>query len=189
MDALLTTLFAAALSEMGDRSQLLCAVLAMRFADNRAVLAGLALATLCNCLLSAYFGGIINQWISQDPVQLLFALSLIAAGASMLAWRRKLDLLSGWRTGAFVTSFAGLFILQFGDKTQFIIGANAARTDMWPLAAAGGWIGIMIACVPAILWREQLAAMMPVTIIRRTGGVLLCVIGLVLALSAWRLFG
>lgn len=103
----------------------------------------------------------------------------------MLAWRRPVDLLENWSLGPFWTSFLGLFILQLGDKGQFILAATAARTDMWSFAAVGGWFGVMIACVPAILLRQQLATYVPIQTVRYAGGAAFLLIGSILALGAW----
>jgi putative Ca2+/H+ antiporter (TMEM165/GDT1 family) len=115
-------------------------------------------------------------------------LSLLFAGAGMLAWRRPVDLLDKWTMGPFWTAFLGIFILQLGDKGQFMLAATAARTDAWAFAATGGWIGGMIACIPAIILQEKLAQLVPVTVIRRTGGGIFLFLGLILAMGAWGLF-
>ena len=177
-----------ALAEFGDRPQILCAALAMRYGRISPVIWGLGLATLCNCMISAIAGSAVNQWISEDPLQLFYALSLILAGLGMVAWRRPTDLLEDWTLGPFWTSFLGLFILQFGDKGQFILAATAARTNMEILAAAGGWAGVMIACVPAILLQRRLAEVIPVRAVRLVGGAAFLLIGSGLAISAWGLF-
>ncbi|WP_138104309.1 TMEM165/GDT1 family protein [Parasphingorhabdus sp.] len=185
MDAFLTTLFAMVLAEFGDRPQILCAALAMRYGRNGTIIWALGLATLLNCLISAIAGAAINGWISEEPLQLFYALSLIFAGLGMVAWRRRVDLLENWTLGPFWTSFIGLFILQFGDKGQFIVAATAARTDMPLLTAAGAWLGIMIACVPAVFLQRKLAELIPIGPLRYVGGALFLLVGLVLALGAW----
>jgi putative Ca2+/H+ antiporter (TMEM165/GDT1 family) len=119
MDAFLATFLSVILAEMGDRPQLLAGALAIRFHRNGAVIAGLALATLLNCILSAVGGSVIDQWISEAPLKLFAGLAYIFAGAGMLLWRRRVDPLLGWKLNAFWTAFLGLFILQFGDKSQF----------------------------------------------------------------------
>ena len=170
---------------MGDRPQILCAALAIRFGRISPVLWGLGLATFANCLISAFFGQAINQWISEDPLQLFYALSLILAGLGMLMWRRSVDLLENWTLSPFLISFLGLLILQFGDKGQFILAATAARTDMWAFAALGGWLGVMAACVPALVFQEKLVAMVPVNRIRHGGALVFLATGSYLALGAW----
>ncbi|MEP3225220.1 MAG: TMEM165/GDT1 family protein [Parasphingorhabdus sp.] len=187
MDAFLTSLFALLLAEIGDRPQILCAALAIRYGRVAPIIGALGLATLLNCVISALGGSAVNQWISEEPLRLFYALSLFLAGIGMVAWRRPVDLLEKWTLGPFWTSFFGLFILQFGDKGQFIIAATAARTDAWYFAAAGGWIGIMLACVPAIVFQEKIAEILPFRLIRRGAGLVFLLIGAILALSAWGL--
>jgi Ca2+/H+ antiporter, TMEM165/GDT1 family len=187
MDALLSTALSVLFAEMGDRGQILAAALALRFHDDRRVLAGLTLATIINCTISAVAGSMIDGWISEEPMRLFTALAYIFAGAGMLAWRRKVELLSGWKTGAFLTSLLGLFILQFGDKSQFLIAASAANYELWGFALLGGILGILLACVPAVLLREKLADAIPIGLLRRIAGAVMLIWGLYLALGAFKL--
>ena len=177
-----------ALAEFGDRPQILCAALAMRYGRVSPVIWGLGLATLCNCMISSSAGSLVNQWISEEPLRLFYALSLLFAGIGMIGWRRPTDLLQDWNLGPFWTSFLGLFILQFGDKGQFILAVTAARTGMGTYAAVGGWIGVMLACVPAIFLQRRLAEVVPVRAFRLIGGTAFLLIGSILALSAWGIF-
>ncbi len=187
MDSLIATFFSALLAEMGDRSQILAAALALRFGRDRMVIVALALATALNCGFSAAAGSVVDQWISEDPLRLFNGFSYLSAGVAMLWWRRPVDLLFGWKLWPFLTAFLGLLILQFGDKTQFVIAANAAVTPYWVFTALGGWLGIMAAVVPAVLLKEKLAQLLPLPTIRKVGGLLLLLWGVVQALRAWRI--
>ena len=187
MDSLLATFFSVLLAEMGDRPQILAAALALRFSNDRAVIWALALATALNCAISAVAGSVIDEWISEDPLRLFNGLAYASAGVAMLWWRRPIDLLDGWKIAPFLTAFLGLFILQFGDKAQFIIAANAAITPHPWFTGVGGWLGIMAAVVPAIVLKEKLAQLLPLPKIRTTGGVLLLLWGVAQALRAWRI--
>ena len=187
MDSLLATFFSVLLAEMGDRPQILAAALALRFGNVRMVIWALALATAINCTISAAAGSVIDQWISEDPLRLFNGLAYVSAGVAMLWWRRPVDLLGGWEIAPFLTAFLGLFILQFGDKAQFIIAANSAMTPHPMFTGLGGWLGIMAAVVPAILLKERLAQLLPLPTIRKAGGVLLLLWGVLQALHAWRI--
>ena len=187
MDSLLATFFSVLFAEMGDRPQILAAALALRFANDRVVIWALALATALNCAISAVAGSVIDQWISEDPLRLFNGLAYVSAGVAMLWWRRPVELLEGWKIAPFLTAFLGLFILQFGDKAQFIIAANAAMTPHWMFTGLGGWLGIMAAVVPAIFLKEKLALLLPLPIIRKVGGIVFLLWGLLQALRAWRI--
>lgn len=186
MDAFLTGMLAVLLAETGGRTQLLAALLAIRFGRDRLVMAGLLLATLINVTVSAVLGGLIHGWISENALMFFYALACLFAGLSMLAPHRKVDepIL---KLGAFFGSFLALFLSMLGDRSQFLIGATAARTDMPVLAAAGGFLGITLACVPAIVFRNQLARAIPLVWVRRVGGGLFTLIGIGLALAAFGL--
>lgn len=187
MDSLLATLFSVLIAEMGDRPQILAAALALRFSNDRMVIWALALATALNCAISTVAGSVIDQWISEDPLRLFNGLAYVSAGVAMLWWRRSVDLLDGWKIAPLMTAFLGLFILQFGDKAQFVIAANAAMTPHPIFTGLGGWLGIMAAVVPAIILKEKLAQLLPLPMIRRAGGIIFLLWGLLQALRAWRI--
>lgn len=187
MHSFLITLLVVTIVEMGDRPQLLSAVLAMRYKNDKVIIWGLFLATLINCALSAYLGSEVKGWINQDALKLFAAVAYVLGGIGMLLWYRPLDLLEDWNIGAFATSFLGLFILQIGDKSQFIIGANAAQADHWIFAFFGAVIGIMIANVPAVIFKEELSNIIPLKIIRRIGGVFITLWGIIMAMQALRI--
>ncbi|MGL5836997.1 MAG: TMEM165/GDT1 family protein [Sphingorhabdus sp.] len=187
MDSLIATFLTLILTETGDRTQLLAAAIALRYGNDRSVIAGFALASLANCLIAAFAGSFVDQWISQDPLRLFNGLAYFLAGTAMLAWRRRTNLLERWKIGPFATAFLGVFILQFGDKGMFVIGANAAMADHWLFPAIGGWLGSLVAVVPAILLKERLAQLLPLRAIRIGGGIALTAFGLFQALGAWRI--
>ena len=85
MDAAFSTFLSVFLAEMGDRTQILAAVLALRYRNNNVILAGLAAATLLNCSISAAGGSVIDSWISERPVKMFAGLAYIfALGESTL---------------------------------------------------------------------------------------------------------
>jgi putative Ca2+/H+ antiporter (TMEM165/GDT1 family) len=187
MDALLTTFVAAALAEWGDRTQLFVIVLAARFARPGAILAGLAVAAAANGLVAAIGGVLIHELVNTRALSLLVALALLMAGAGSLIQRRPPDIGARWRTGAFVTAAVSLFLLEIGDKTQFITFALAARFDTVLLAVAGATAGILVANAPAAILGSALADAVPVKPIRWAMAALLVVTGFVVAVQALEL--
>ena len=186
MDAFLTSMLAVLLAETGGRTQLLAALVAIRFNRDRPVLAALLLAILINVAMSAVLGSLIHGWISENALMFFYALSCLFAGLVMLIPHRTVDEPVA-RLGAFLGSFTALFLTMLGDKSQFLIGATAARTDMALLSGIGGFCGLAIACVPAIIFRDQLARAVPLIWVRRIGGALFTLLGTGIALAALEL--
>jgi putative Ca2+/H+ antiporter (TMEM165/GDT1 family) len=184
MDALLIALLGCLLGEIGDKSQLLVLALATRYERNGAIIAGIIVAAVANAAISAFAGAWIGPMLGSDARLLFLALSILFLGVGLF-WRASPpDMLGGWRTGAFLTTALGLFILGFGDGPQFLILGIATRTADPILAGIGGAIGVIVALVPVVVVRAQLLAVLPLRTIRWAGGIILLVTGVLMALSA-----
>jgi putative Ca2+/H+ antiporter (TMEM165/GDT1 family) len=187
MDALLLALLGCLAGELGDKSQLLVLALATRYDRNGALIAGIVAAAIANAAVSAAAGAWIGPMMGPDARLLFLALSVLFLGAGMV-WRvSPPDPLSGWPTGAFLTSALGLFILGFGDGPQFLILGITVRTGDPVLAGVGGAIGVIAALVPVVLLRERLLAL-PLRILRGAAGGVLILAGALLGLSTTSLF-
>ncbi len=187
MDALLTTLLGCFLAEIGDRNQLLVMALAARFGRDGAIIAGVLVAVVANATIAAAAGAFLAPMLGADARLLFLALALLFLGLGLL-WRvKEPDPLDQWPTGPFLTSALGLFILGFGDGSQFLILGVATRTADPVLAATGGAIGVMAALVPAVLLRDRLLHVLPVRAIRYGGGALTLILAATLAVTALRL--
>jgi putative Ca2+/H+ antiporter (TMEM165/GDT1 family) len=187
MAALLAALVAAFLAEWGDKTQLLVIALAARFQKAGAVLAAVALAALANSALAAFGGSLLHGFITLRAISLLLALALVFAGAAGLLRDKIPDMGATWRVGAFLTTLGCFFLLEFGDKTQFLTVALSAQYDAPVLAAAGATVGIVAANAPAALLGEGLTKAVPLRGIRMGVGLLFLAIGLFVAVSALRL--
>ncbi|MDT9599326.1 TMEM165/GDT1 family protein [Sphingosinicella rhizophila] len=187
MDALLSTFLAAAMAEWGDKTQLLVMALAARYGRPGPVLAGIFLAAIANALAAAFGGTLLNGMITLRAISLLVAVSLVFAGVAGLVGNKTPDMGATWRTGPFLTAAGCFFLLEFGDKTQFLTAALAAQFDSLLLAAAGAAAGVAAASLPAVLLGDRLAVVMPLRAIRLTAAILFLILGLVVAVNALRL--
>ncbi len=188
MDALLPAFLAAALAEVGDKTQLLAILLATRLQRPGAVLGGIAVAALANSLIAAIGGNLVAGYINFRAITLMLAVALISAGASALFRQKQPDIGIYARLGPFAASAIAFFILEFGDKTQFLTFAIAARAHSPILAAAGATAGIVLASAPAVALGAQLPATLPIARIRTGIGILFLLIGTVVVLGALRLW-
>lgn len=183
MDALLTALIGCLAGEIGDKSQLLVLALATRFRRNGALIAGIAVAAIANAVIAASAGAWIAPMLGTSARLLFLALSVLFLGAGMLWSAKSPDPLSSWPTGPFLTAALGVFILGFGEGSQFLILGIATRSADPALAALGGALGMMAALVPVVLLRERITRV-PLRAIQMGAGAVMLIIGLALAVSA-----
>lgn len=187
MDALLPAFLAALFAEIGDKTQFLAVLLAARFPRHGGVLAGIAVAALANSLIAAAGGQLVHMLVNHRAIALMTALALLSAGAGSL-WRGKPPRLEGkGRGGAFWASAFAFFVLEFGDKTQFLTMTLAARADSFWLAGIGAAAGIILASAPAVMLGAGLPKALPLVAMRIGAGLLFITIGTVVALGALRL--
>ncbi|MFZ1367342.1 TMEM165/GDT1 family protein, partial [Sphingorhabdus sp.] len=73
------------------------------------------------------------------------------------------------------------------DKSQFILAVEGAAGQHWLLAALGGWLGMLVAGIAAIILKQRLAELLPLKALRLTAGALMLALGVAMALSAWRI--
>jgi putative Ca2+/H+ antiporter (TMEM165/GDT1 family) len=187
LDALLTSFVAAALGEWGDKTQLLVIALAVRYRRPLPILAGIFVAALANSLIAAFGGVFVHDMITLRALSLLVALALVFAGVAGLIRPKPYDSAGTSRAGPFLVAAASFFVLEFGDKTQFLTFALAAQFDALALAAAGATAGVMASNLPAALLGDGLARAVPLKAIRLGLGALFLLIGLVVAVNARRL--
>ena len=187
MEALLSAFLAAALAEIGDKTQWLALALGLHFRRPLPVLAGIALAALANSAIAAAAGLYIAPMLTREAATLLLALALLSAAAGAL-WRQKRPgAVDGWKLGAFASSLLAFFILELGDKTQFLSFAIATRTGSPILTALGATAGISLASTVAVALGKGYEKALPVRGLRLGAGILFLLAGAVTALVALRL--
>jgi putative Ca2+/H+ antiporter (TMEM165/GDT1 family) len=187
MDALLPPLVAAFLAEWGDKTQLLAALLAIRFGRTRPVLAAIVIGTFANSLLSAFAGHMLVEFINFRAITLMTALALLFAGVGALLPQKPPKLEGKGTGGAFLASLFAFAVLAFGDKTQFLTATLAARADSVWLPAIAATLGTVLAIAPAVLMADRLERTLPLRTIRLIAGILFLLLGLFTALSVLRL--
>ncbi len=179
--AFLISLAVVALSEMGDKTQLLALLLAARFRKPVPILIAIFLATVVNHGVSAVLG----QWITTvlSPTVLLWIVSLgfIAMAAWMLIPDElddETESINKWQKyGVFGATLVLFFLAEIGDKTQIATVALAARFDSIGWVTLGTTLGIMLVNAPAVFIGNKLAEKLPISLIHKIGAVVFLVIG------------
>lgn len=187
MDSLVPAFVAVLLTQAGDRSPWLVAILADRFGRRVTVALAALLAHAAGNAVAAAGGVLIAPMLTPNAAQLLLALALGFAAMGAL-WRLKPpDRLEGWKLGAFLTPLLGVFILAAGDTTQFFTLAFAARGPSPVLAAAGATLAVLVVNTAAALAGEGAWRALPLRGYRIGFGLFCVAAGLFLAIAALRL--
>jgi Ca2+/H+ antiporter, TMEM165/GDT1 family len=184
VDALLTSFIAAGLAEIGDRTQLLAALLAARYGRPGPILLGVGLGALIHMALAAIAGAFVNDFVPPATNALLLAVLLAFAGLIGLFARTPPDEAVTAGSRPFWAAFTGAFALEFADKSQFLTFGLAAWTDQPALTAAGATAGILAACLPAVALGARFADAVPLTPLRVGAAGLFLLTAAIVAVSA-----
>lgn len=182
----MAALVAALFTQASDRTPWSAALLGDRYARKGMVIAATALALAFGNALGVVGGVIVAPLLSPNARDLLLAFALLSAGASG-CWPPKPPKVRDWRLGAFGSSLVAIGLLGFGDRTQFITAALAARSTTPALAAVGATLGAMVVLAPAILLGTRGLRKVPTTALRLGSAALLLLFGAVQGLGALRL--
>lgn len=178
MNALVISTAVVALAEIGDKTQLLALVLAVRFRRPIPIILGILVATLANHALAGAVGAWLAELIGPVASRWLLGLSFIA----MAVWALIPDRLeraedTTQRLGVFGTTLVAFFLVEMGDKTQVATVALAARYDALAAVVFGTTLGMLIANVPVVLLGEVAATRLPVRPIRVVTALLFAALG------------
>lgn len=175
-----------ALAEVGDKSQLVCMVLAARHGRARPVLFGAAVAFSFLNAAAVLFGTGLAVWLPQVWVLATMAALFAVFGLHSLLHveadedEEKVEI-SGH--GLFVTAFLMIFLAELGDKTQIAVVGLAG---IYPAAAV--WLGATVALVltstAGVLAGKTVLRLLPVVWLHRLAGLLFLTLSV---LAVWRL--
>lgn len=179
MEAFFASAGVIALAEIGDKTQLLALVLAVRFKKPWTILAGIVCATLINHGLAGAAGAWITAALSPEALCWAMGLSLLG----MAAWTLipdKLDAEEGaamGKLGVFGTTFVSFFLAEMGDKTQVATVAMAAHFAAPIAVVAGTTIGMLLADAPAVFIGDKFAKRIPMKLVHAVAAVMFAAMG------------
>ena len=188
MEALLVSAGVVALAEIGDKTQLLAILLAVRFRAPIPIILGILGATIVNHTLAAILGTYIGAWLGQNLSGIL-AVSFLAMGIwTLLPDKLDKEPKLFEKFGAFGATLISFFLIEMGDKTQLATMALAARFNDVILVAMGTTLGMMVADVPAVYLGDIVANKIPLRLVRTIAAGIFILLGLAAALDWGRRF-
>lgn len=142
LSSALTSFGVIALAELGDKSQLVCMTLAARHPARPVALGAIAAFFVLNAL-AVLFGATVAAWLPESVVSAAVALLFAIFGIAALRQSDEEaddEIREAPRYGVAATTFALIFLAEFGDKTQLAVAALSSTND-----AAAVWIGATLA--------------------------------------------
>ncbi len=182
MEAILTSFFLVAVSEMGDKTQLLAFSLATRYRRPWPVMGGILAATLFNHALASGVGAWVSAHVAPRAMAAILAATFIAFGFWTLRPDTLEDRAKPDRFGPLLTTAVLFFFVEMGDKTQLATVALAAQFHSIVLVTTGTTLGMLASDGLAVFLGERLAARVPMRWIRRGAATAFFAFG---AISAW----
>lgn len=189
MEAFLTATGLVALAEMGDKTQLLALLLAIKFRRPWPIVAGIFVATLANHALAGALGAWLTQWLSPLALRWVLGLSFLA----MAVWVLIPDRLDDSRDeeaprpprwGVFGATVLAYFLAEMGDKTQIATVMLAAQHGAWMTVVAGSTLGLLLATAPVVWLGERLLRRIPLRQVHLASAALFALLGLAV-LAGW----
>ncbi|MCL1050244.1 TMEM165/GDT1 family protein [Shewanella abyssi] len=180
MEAFLASTFTVAIAEIGDKTQLLALILAVRFRNKTAIILGIFLSTLANHFAAAWLGQWAIGYIDPEVGRYLVAGSFFAIALWVLI-PDKVDEEESrfYAMGPFLATFFLFFIAEMGDKTQIATVVLSAKYDALAMVVMGTTLGMLIANVPVVIAGHFSAEKLPMHWIHRGCAVLFTVLGVV----------
>ena len=188
-EAFLVSTGVVALGEMGDKTQLLAMLLAVKFRKPVPIVLGCLVATLANHATAGLVGGWIAAALGADVLRWVIGVSFIAmAGWMLVPDRLDTDTDTPPRFGAFAATLIAFFLAEMGDKTQIATVALAARYQDLVAVVAGTTLGMLIADVPAVFIGDKFARKVPMRLVHGIAAAIFAVLGVLTLLNVGKLF-
>jgi putative Ca2+/H+ antiporter (TMEM165/GDT1 family) len=178
MEAFLISILAVAVSEIGDKTQLVALMLAARFQRPVPIILGILVATLANHTLAALAGEWVRTRVPAEYLRWGLGLSfLVVAVWALLPDRLEFKAKDLGRYGVFMTAAVAFFLAEMGDKTQVATAMLAAKYGALIPVVGGTTLGMMIADVPAVLLGGAAAKKIPLKAVRYAAAAIFALLG------------
>jgi len=173
-----------ALAEMGDKTQLLSLMLAVRYPKQAwPIIGGILIATLVNHAGAAFLGQLLASFIHPEILRWILGASFIVIGAWLLVPDQLEDENQSKKVhgalAVFLLTMTLFFLAEMGDKTQIATIALGARYNDVLSVTAGTTLGMMLANAPAVWIGQKFTPRVPLKWVHAIAAVVFIAIGLI----------
>ena len=175
------------LAEIGDKSQLVCIALAVRYRAMPVLMGAIVAFALLN-LAAVLVGAAVANWLPEQVITavvgVLFLLFGIHAFSSNDTEEESDVINDKGNHGIFFSTFLLITLAEFGDKTQIAVAGLASTVDIVAV-----WLGATLALAATsgigVLAGRTVLQHVPITLLHRLSGSLFILFGIAALLSLW----
>jgi len=193
----LTSYFLILAAEIGDKSQLVCMALAVRYRATP-VLAGSILAFLFLNSIAVIFGSAIAGWIPELVIAIAVSALFLGFGLHALFASAGDDDISGEgisdddiqiksQRHILLSTFVLITLAELGDKTQLAVVALSSQgnpTSVW----FGSTLALVTTSMMAVWAGRTLLQRIPIVLLHRISGALFIALSVLAAYSAYSIY-
>ena len=184
VEALIQSFILVAISEMGDKTQLLGLIFVLRYKQPWTIMAAIFVATLANHLGAAWCGTFLAGQVRGETLKYILGALFIIFGIWILKPDSDEGLDKQHKYGPFWTTLVVFFLAEMGDKTQLATIALGARYQSVLAVTTGSTLGMLLSNGISVFGGERLIKIIPMAYVRYTASILFLVFG-VLILPIW----
>jgi putative Ca2+/H+ antiporter (TMEM165/GDT1 family) len=159
-----------AFSEIGDKTQLLSLILALKYKKNAPIIAGMFVGFFLNHALAALTGNWLMKLIGEYYLAWILMLTFLIMGILIFVPEKPEDPKKKKNDdsamGPFIASAFAFFIAEMGDKTQLTTIALAAKYNYLWTVIWGTTIGMLLVNVPVVFLSESIEEKIPMKLIK-----------------------
>ncbi len=159
-----------AFSEIGDKTQLLSLVLALKYKKKSPIITGMFVGFFLNHALAAATGNWLMKLIGEYYLAWILMLSFIIMGILILVPEKESTVenkkMPDGHWGPFLASAVAFFIAEMGDKTQLTTIALAAKYNSLWTVIWGTTLGMLLVNVPVVFLSKSIEEKIPMKLIK-----------------------
>src|SRR5665647_531020 len=165
---------------MGDKTQLLALLLAVRFRRPWPIVLGIFVATIANHSLAGVVGAWVTTVLGPGVLRWVLGGSFVVMALWMLIPDKVDDEETGIapRFGVFGTTVITFFLAEMGDKTQIATVMLAAQYSSTVWVVAGTTLGMMLADAPVVWLGEHMTRLLPLRTVHVVSALIFLGLGL-----------
>jgi len=185
VEAFIVSTLVVAVSELGDKTQLLALMLAARYRRPRPIILGILVATLANHALAGLLGAWLRDLVPPAVLRWAVAASFVAVALWTLRAERPVEADAAPARGlsVFAITVTTFFIAEMGDKTQVATVVLAAHFGSLIAVVAGSTLGMLLADAPVVYLGQAAATRIPMRLVRGVGAAFFLLLAVVALLT------